>query len=267
MGNTKEFFFKRTGKMYLNDSKENPILSAAMKALQDRIHELESANDAFRREITLSRLKLNDKTYQNIENEGNTLSNVNNTVQMVSSTAETLRELRQIKRENRLLHEEAEQLEEELGSLLRENNVLSLRNKKMNDQILDGQELQSEYESFILHILSPPPIKKNVKLDVVFVKNASTKKTHSMPAKLQMQINKLRSLPSDFSFQRIETKKDIIQALLETKEMIDELNYEIDDIEINCKTDAALKRAQKNLQAKYNYVAALTQEANRFKIF
>ena len=253
--------------MYQSENNENPILAAAMRALQDRISELESANDAFRREITLGRLKLNDNMIKSSEKEGHNLNNATNAVQMVSSTAETLRELRQIKRENRQLSEEAEELEEELGALLRENNVLSLRNKKMNDQISDFQELQSEYESFILQILSPQPVKRNVKLDVVFVKNASTKLTHSMPAKLQMQINKLRSFPSDFSSQRIETKKNIIQALSETREMIDELNYEIDEIEMNCKTDIALKRAQKTLQAKYNYVAALAQEANRFKIF
>lgn len=246
---------------------ENPILAAAMKALQDRINELESANDAFRREITLGRLKLSDNMLKNNENEEYNLNNATNAVQMVSSTAETLRELRQIKRENRLLNEEASELEEELGELLRENNVLSLRNKKMNSQIMDYQELQSEYESYILHILSPQPVKRNVKLDIIFVKNASTKLTHSMPAKLQMQINKLRALPTDFSSQRIETKKNIIQTLSETREMIDELNYEIDEIEMNCKTDAAMKRAQKTLQAKYNYVAVLTQETNRFKIF
>ena len=175
--------------MYQSENNENPILAAAMRALQDRISELESANDAFRREITLGRLKLNDNMIKSSEKEGHNLNNATNAVQMVSSTAETLRELRQIKRENRQLSEEAEELEEELGALLRENNVLSLRNKKMNDQISDFQELQSEYESFILQILSPQPVKRNVKLDVVFVKNASTKLTHSMPAKLQMQIN------------------------------------------------------------------------------
>lgn len=251
----------------MHQGEENPILTAAMRALQERINELESANNAFRREITLSRMKLNDNMTKSNEKEGYNLNNATNTVQMVSSTAETLRELRQIKHENRLLSEEANELEEELGELLRENNVLSLRNKKMNSQIADFQELQSEYESYILNILSPQPVKRNVKLDVIFVKNASTKLTHSMPAKLQMQINKLRMLPTDFSSQRIETKKNIIQALAETREMIDELNYEIDEIGMSCKTEAALKRVQKTLQTKYNYVAVLIQETNRFKIF
>lgn len=245
---------------------ENAILAGAMNALQERVKELESCNGAFRREISLLRLRLNESFFQSAESEENNLADAENMVQMLSSTTETLHELRQIKKENRLLQEEAAQIETELGTILKENTVLSVKNKKMEKQISDFRELQSEYEAFILQILSPQPVKKNVKLDVTFLKTIGTKTTYSIPAKIQTQLSKLRSLPIDFANQRIETKKEIIQALMDTKSIIDDLNYEIYEIQSTAKADVSLKRDEKRIQKKLNYIAVLTQETNRFKI-
>ncbi|OHS99628.1 hypothetical protein TRFO_33861 [Tritrichomonas foetus] len=257
-------YLKRTD--FQMEEEKNPILASAIKALQERVHELESANGAYRREIALLRLKLNDNILRQEENHGNNMYDVDNTVQMLSSASETLKELRQIKRENRFLVEESSKLEKQLGKLLRENNEIAAQNSIISNKLKKCQELQSSYETFILQILTPSQIQRNVKLDIIFVNSAMTKITHSMPAKMQMLIKKLRSLPPDFNAQRIETKRKIIQTLLETRDLIDELNYEIEELKQTSLTEGALKRSRPQIETKQNYVAVLIQESNRFNI-
>ena len=250
----------------MEEENQNPILVAAIKALQDRVKELESANGEFRREISLLRLKLNSDSLYQEENNENNLIEADNTVLMLSSAAETLKELRQIKRENRELAEEANKLEAQLGKILRENNELSNKNSYISERLQKCKELQSEYESYILQIVAPRQTQQNVKLDVVFVNSAITSITHSMPAKMQMLIKKLRSFPPDFNIQRIETKRKIISALIEAREMIDDLNYDIEELLQTNATPGARKRIQPQIESKQNYVAVLIQESNRFNI-
>ena len=245
---------------------ENPILADAIAALQARVRELEDANGAYRREITLLRLRLSETTRSQTSTEEHMLFQADNTAQMLESASEALKDLRQLRRENRMLKDAKQDIEKELGKLLRENSELKAKAAVMSQKTRELTDLEHEYESMILDVLTPAPPGKDVKLNIQFMHSSVAKETHSLPAKLQMLLNQLHRFPTDFSGQRIGMKKQIIEALEDGKEMIDTLNFEIEQLKGNMKGPNRQKRLKPEIDTKMNHIAVLQHTMNRFRM-
>ena len=255
--------FKRAERM---QEDENTVLADAIAALQARVNELEEANGAYRRESTILRMRLNEITMSQTSAEEHMLMQADNTAQMLESASEALKDLRQLKRENRMLKNAKQDIDKELGKLLRENSELKAKVSVMNQKTKELTEIEHEYESMILEVLTPTPPSKDVKLDIQFMHSSVTKDTHSLPAKLQILLSQLQKFPTDFSGQRIQTKKQIVEALESGKEMIEALNFEIEQMKTNMTGVNRQKRLKPMIDTKMNHIAALQHAMNRFRI-
>jgi hypothetical protein len=85
-----------------------------------------------------------------------------------------------------------------------------------------------------------------------------------MPAKLQTLLQQMKTLPADFTGQRIAVKRQIISVLQAAKDMIDSLNEEIEVLKMDSLGQMAKKRAQPVINLKQNHIAVILQTMSRF---
>jgi chromosome segregation ATPase len=181
------------------------ILSHAIASLQDRVRDLEADNGAYRREIALLRLKINSATQTQTGSESHLHGTADDTVHMLASATETLTELRNVKHENRRLVQDRQSLDRTLGKLLRTNADLKLRISAIRDKISACTDTQLAYDSLILDVLTPTRFpKRDVRASITYLHSSTTKATFSFPAKIQMLLQDLQTLPADFSAQRVD---------------------------------------------------------------
>lgn len=247
---------------------ENPILVEAMAALQKRIHDLEEANGLFRRESALLRLQLNSMTHEQTDTEEKMLYEADDTLMMLESASEALKDLRRLKRENRLLRSAKDDLNQQLGKVLRQNSEIKAKVTAIKAKTSELESLQKEYDAMIIDVLTPKidiQPSKCVKLDIDFMHNLGARQTHSMPAKLQTLLQELKTLPSDFSAQRIGTKQQIVAALSTGKSMIESMLFEIEQMRMEGSTPNAQKRLQPKIETKMNHIAVLNKTMERFR--
>lgn len=253
----------------MNDSnEENPILVEAMAALQKRVHDLEEANGAFRRESALLRLQLNSMTHDQTNTEEKMLYEADDTLMMLESASEALKDLRQLKRENRILKSAKEELNKRLGKVLRQNSEIKAKVAALKAKASEIETLQKEYDAMLIGVLTPKvdsQTTRRVKLDIDFMHNSGAKQTHSLPAKLQTLLQELKTLPSEFSAQRIGTKQQIVTALSTGKNMIETMLFEIEQLKMEGTTPIAQRRVQPKIEMKMNHIAVLKKTMERFR--
>jgi chromosome segregation ATPase len=243
----------------------NAILSDAIASLQKRVQQLEQDNGSYRREISLLRLKINSATQIQTDNESTLLETADNTIQMLSSATETLKELRRIKHENRILIDEQRLLERKLGTILRKNSDIKTRISLLRTKIAESLTLQHEYDSLVLEVLTPSPLpQRDTKLSITFLHSSVTKETFSFPAKIQMLLQELQSLPSDFGGQRMDVKRRIIDVLAAAKETVDRLRDDIEILQSEAIGTIAQRRIRPIVEQKLNYIDFITQTMGRF---
>jgi FtsZ-binding cell division protein ZapB len=242
------------------------VLSDAIAALQQRIAELEEDNSAYRREVTILRLKLNSTTKTQTSSESELIFAAGDTIQMLTSATETLKELRQLKQANRQLAVQGASMQRSLGRLLRENADLKTQIAVTRDKFQDSRALQCEYDALFLKILTPRQVRSRDKLNIDFIHSSATSDTHSLPAKIQMLLQDLQALPKEFSGQRIDVKRRIIDALGSAKEMVDYLEEEISVLELEPVGSMSQHRTRPIIEKKQNHIAVIIQMMNRFQL-
>jgi regulator of replication initiation timing len=242
------------------------ILSDAMAGLQQRIAELEEDNSAYRREISVLRLKLNSTTKTQTSSESELIFAAGGTIQMLASATETLKELRHVKQANRQLAAQCASMERSLGKLLRENADLKTKISVTRDKLQDSRGLQYEYDALFLEFLIPRQIRSPDKLHIAFAHSSVTRDTHSLPRKIQMLLQDLQALPIDFSKQRMDVKRRIIDVLGSAKEMVDYLEEEIAVIELESVGSTSQRRTRPVIERKQNHIAVIIQMMNRLQL-
>jgi chromosome segregation ATPase len=241
------------------------ILSHAIASLQERVRDLEADNGAYRREIALLRLKINSTTQTQTGAESHLLGTADDTIHMLASATETLTELRNVKHENRRLVQERQRLDVILGKLLRRNTDLKLRISALCDKATMSMDTQREYDSLILDILTPSRFpKRDSKPYITYMHSSTTKETFSFPAKIQMLLQELQTLPADFSGQRIDVKRRIIATLANAREMIDGLREEIELMKLEAVGTVAQRRIGPAVEQRLNYIDCITRMMGRF---
>jgi hypothetical protein len=118
-----------------------------------------------------------------------------------------------------------------------------------------------------LDVLIRPEFKadKNSRLNIAFIAS-TTKKTYSLPAKLQLLLSKLKNLPCEFGGQSIGVKTQIMGTVSEAREVIRFMQDEIEMLKSDALGVMARKRAKPIIRAKKNHIAVLCQTLGRFHV-
>jgi hypothetical protein len=157
-------------------------------------------------------------------------------------------------------------MERSLGKLLRENGDLKTKISVTRGNLQDCRALQYEYDALFLEILTPRRVRGHDRLDIAFMHSSVTKDTHLLPAKIQMLLQDLQTLPVEFSKQRMDVKRRIIDTLGSAKEMVNYLEEEIAVLELDPVGSMSQRRARPVIEKKQNHIAAIIHMMNRFQL-
>ena len=244
---------------------EEEIQSAvdAMKALQDKINQLELENAQLKHDVTILRLQhsANNSSFSDSENKIN--EDAENLAKQLSGATEVLTALRQARREKSELQDLNKKVELELGQQLRTNIMLKGKLKMTEDKLNEILASEDEFDAILLDYLLPPPINSSPKLDLQFSLKNSTSEPSSKTGKFQKLLKTVQSLPATTKGEKLESKKQIFNTLKEVKDNIEKLENEIRLIERG-KQPKSFKEAK--IQSKTIQKQALQASTNRFHV-
>jgi FtsZ-binding cell division protein ZapB len=236
----------------------------AMATLQLRINDMESRNDALRKEAASLRTLAQERESLAAQREQLLSQEADRAQRMLESASETLIELRRVRLENRRLQDEYGALHHRLQqrrdaeSRARQTtaNILSdLRHKEL---------LESEVEGLFALLLSPPEFSFDGRPNVTFNRMIASATSHSMPVTLQAVLHYLQSIPSPFRAQKLKTKREIVRAMAQARAICCKLIKELNELETSRLAVAAKKRGQAETGSKLAQLYLLSQAMARF---
>ena len=244
---------------------EDHIQSAvdAMKALQEKIEQLERENAQLKHDVTILRLQHSANNSIFSESEMKLNDEAEKLANQLSGATEVLTNLRQIRREKSELQEVNKQIELDLGTQLRNNIMLKNKLKLIESKMDETLQSEDEFDAILLDYLLPPPIKTVPKLDIQFNLNNSTKEPTSKSGKFQKLLKTVQSLPATTKGEKLESKKHIFTTLRSVKEEIERIDYEILTIE---RSNQPKQYKDAKIQSKTIQKQALQGSTNRFHV-
>jgi FtsZ-binding cell division protein ZapB len=236
----------------------------AMAALQLAIKDMESGNNALRKEATSLRELVKDRESINAQRQQLVSREADKAQKMLESASETLIELRRVRLENRRLQDEYRDLHHKLQlrrdaeshkQQMTENVLSDLRHKEL---------LESEIETLFALLLSPPEFSFDGRPNVAFNQMIASATSHSMPVTLQAVLHYLQGIPSPFRAQNLNTKREIVRAMAQARDICCKLVEELHHLETSRLAVAAKKRVQADIDSKLAQLYLLSQAMTRF---
>jgi hypothetical protein len=237
----------------------------AMKALQDRIRDLEKYNSKVRKECAQMRaLVENDEQTLN-DREASLVSAADKAQKMLDGASQTLVELRRVRRENRELEKRAAELTDLVEAKRQLEAAEHQKVAKVSGRRENAERLISEYEALFCELLSPPNFALTGHATVPFNHTTISVTTHSLPATLQTCVQMLQTLPVPFRDQRLEKKREIIALLLNARTIAYKMAEEIHGLELQLGEVGSQRRIQAEIDVKSAHLALVSQAMQRFR--
>jgi hypothetical protein len=237
----------------------------AMKALQDRIRELEKSNARVRKECAQMRSLVEADTSTLGDREASLIAAADKAQKMLDGASETLVELRRIRRENRELQRRANELKQQVEERQIQEEAAHEKLEKMAGRRENAERLITEYEELFCELLSPPNFALTGHTTVPFNHTTISVTTHSLPATLQTCVQMLQTLPVPFRDQKLDRKRDIITLLLNARNISYKMAEEIHRLELQLSESGNPRRIQAEIDVKSSHLQLVTQAMLRFR--
>ena len=127
------------------------------------------------------------------------------------------------------------------------------------------ERLISEYEDLLIDILSPPESIIKLEGNVPFNSTTASVCSYSLPATLQHTVQCLQTLPYPFRDQKLDRKREIVQILMNARDIASRIADEIENLLTQQKTVCNTKRIQSEINVKAAHLRLLIQGMNRFR--
>ncbi|KAI5491207.1 nuclear distribution protein NUDE family, partial [Trichomonas vaginalis G3] len=197
----------------------------AMRALQDRINELQNENEILKHDITILRLNLSAQNSSNMAVDAQLNSKAQTLASELNAVSQSLITLRQLRRDKNDLKELNTKIQAELGQQLRKNILMRNKIKILKSKLDEILGSEDELDAILLQYVLPEPSKSNSHLDIRFNLNMKTKSPNSESAKLQVLLKQVQSLPATPHGESVNFKNEIFSTLYKVKSKIDQLKY------------------------------------------
>ena len=203
----------------------------AIAALQKRVRDLEDEAAVLQDEHTSLMAKMNerDEAYTIRENALNQATE--KAKQMLSTASTALIEIREARSERDRLNQqiaETERLIQAQDEKIKAKRVTYKRVKC--DAALLLQRL-AEYELLLGDIFAPKLQSFNLSAEEIALISSSETDPSILPAPLSDILRNLQRVPKAFTKQRIETKREIVRALLDARSVLTDLNMKMKSLE------------------------------------
>jgi cell division septum initiation protein DivIVA len=237
----------------------------AMKALQDRIRELEKNNSKVRKECAQMRSLVEQDEQTLGDREASLIAAADKAQKMLDGASETLVELRRVRRENRDLQQRAADLKKQLEERIAMETTSRTKLLKISNRRENAERLIAEYEALFCELLSPPNFALTGHGNVPFNHTTISVTTHSLPATLQTCVQMLQTLPVPFRDQKLEKKREIIAILLNARNIAYKMAEEIHRLELQLCESGSQRRIQAEIDVKSSHLGLVTQAMQRFR--
>ncbi|OHT16018.1 hypothetical protein TRFO_13502 [Tritrichomonas foetus] len=234
---------------------------AAIVVLQSKIKELEAEKITLQKGISSLRIQLSNKKEEISQNETNLIAATSRARQMIDNASVMISQITTARLENQELRSNIAKAEEYLSDF--ETNVQETRQQEIIRRNIIKKNL-TEYQKLLNEIFS------NFQQSHfgVFLTIAEIGKINYdsdlLPHPIRDVVQKLKKLPTQYSKQPVATKRAIIQGLIRSIELANDIVYKIRELQKSLNASKTPKRIGFDIRAHATNLYVLTHEIKRF---
>lgn len=234
---------------------------AAITVLQERIKELEAEKIGLQQGIESLQIQIHNKRCEITENETNLISATNRARQMIENASLIINRIHNARLENNQLRRNIALAEEQLNQL--DSGLDSSCQKELSKRKIILKNLE-EYRKLLHEIFS------NINQDHfgVFLSSLEIAKIDYdpdlLPHPIRDVVHKLKLLPTQYKMQPVQKQRAIIQGLIRSVELANELVFKIRELQGSQEAAKTPRRVGFDIRTHAVNLYVLTREIRRF---
>lgn len=234
---------------------------SAIVVLQARIRELEAEKIALQKGIESLHIQINNRNNEVNNNENSLMSATERARQMIDNASIMINQIQNARNENIQLRQKISQAESYLQSL--NSDAFGLRQQELARRKFIRKNLE-EYQKILKEIYS------NIQQDHfgVFLNATEVCRINYdpdlLPHPIRDVVQKMKKLPTSYSGQPIKTKRAIIQGLIRSIELANEIVSKIRVLQKSLEATKTPRRIGFDIKAQAVNLYVLTKEIRRF---
>lgn len=234
---------------------------SAITVLQERIKELEADKITLLKGIESLQIQIKNTNCEVSDNESNLISATERARKMIDSASIMICQIQNARNENIELKHKISQAEQYLRSF--ETDILAARQQELAHKKFIRKNLE-EYQKILREIYS------NIQQDYfgVYLSPTDVSKINYdpdlLPQPIRDVVQKMKKLPTTYSNQPIKTKRAIIQGLIRSIELANEIVSKIRALQKSLELSKTPRRIGFDIKTHAVNLYVLTKEIRRF---